>query len=93
MAANMIGYRKRAIIVSTGIFDLVMNNPEIVSRSEPYETEEGCLSLTGVRKTRRFKNIEVRYQDTSFKTQIQKFNGFTAQIIQHEMDHLEGIII
>ena len=93
MAANMIGYRKRAIIVSTGIFDLVMNNPEIVSRSEPYETEEGCLSLTGVRKTRRFKNIEVRYQDTSFKTQIQKFSGFTAQIIQHEMDHLEGIII
>ena len=93
MAANMIGYRKCSIIVSTGIFDLIMNNPVIVSRSEPYEAEEGCLSLDGVRKTTRYKKIEVRYQDASFKEQRQSFSGFTAQIIQHEMDHLEGKII
>ncbi|MBR0145622.1 MAG: peptide deformylase [Eubacterium sp.] len=93
MAANMIGYRKRAIIVSTGVFDLVMNNPVIVSRSEPYETEEGCLSLVGVRKTKRYRNIEVKYQDTSFRMQTRKFSGFVAQIIQHEVDHLEGVII
>ena len=93
MAANMIGYRKRSIIVSMGLFDLVMNNPEIVSKTEPYETEEGCLSLDGVRKTTRYKNIEVRYQDTSFKEQKQKFSGFVAQVIQHEIDHTEGRII
>ena len=93
MAANMIGYRKCSIIVSMGLFDLVMNNPEIVSKTEPYETEEGCLSLDGVRKTTRYKNIEVRYQDTSFKEQKQKFSGFVAQVIQHEIDHTEGKII
>ena len=93
MAANMIGYRKRSIIVSTGFYDLVMNNPVILSKSNPYETEEGCLSLNGVRKTTRYREIEVRYQDVSFKEQKQKFNGFIAQIIQHEMDHLDGIII
>ena len=93
MAANMIGYRKRSIIVSTGFYDLVMNNPIILSKAEPYETEEGCLSLDGVRKTTRYRKIEVRYQDVYFKEQRQSFNGFIAQIIQHEMDHLEGIII
>ena len=93
MAANMIGYKKRSIIVSTGFYDLVMNNPVILSKSNPYETEEGCLSLNGVRKTTRYREIEVRYQDVSFKEQKQKFSGFIAQIIQHEMDHLDGIII
>lgn len=93
MAANMIGYKKRSIIVSTGFYDLVMNNPVILSKSNPYETEEGCLSLNGVRKTTRYREIEVNYQDVSFKEQKQKFSGFIAQIIQHEMDHLDGIII
>ena len=93
MAANMIGYRKRSIIVSTGFYDLVMNNPIILSKAGPYETEEGCLSLDGVRKTTRYRKIEVRYQDVHFKEQRQSFNGFIAQIIQHEMDHLDGVII
>ena len=93
MAANMIGYRKRSIIVSTGFYDLVMNNPIILSKADPYETEEGCLSLDGVRRTTRYRKIEVRYQDVYFKEQRQSFNGFIAQIVQHEMDHLDGIII
>ena len=93
MAANMIGYKKRSIIVSTGFIDLIMNNPVILNKSGPFETEEGCLSLDGVRKTTRYRNIEVRYQDALFKEQKQKFNGFVAQIIQHEMDHLEGKLI
>ena len=93
MAANMIGYKKRTIIVSMGILDLILNNPVIISKSGEYETEEGCLSLDGTRKTTRYKDIEVEYEDINFKKQIQKFNGFPAQIVQHEMDHLEGIII
>ena len=93
MAANMIGYKKRTIIVSMGIVDLVMNNPVIISKSGEYEAEEGCLSLEGTRKTTRYKDIEVEYEDTSFKKQKQKFTGFLAQIVQHELDHLEGIII
>ena len=93
MAANMIGYKKRTIIVSMGIVDLVMNNPVIISKSGEYEAEEGCLSLEGTRKTTRYKDIEVEYEDTSFKKQKQKFTGFPAQIVQHEMDHLEGKII
>ena len=93
MAANMIGYRKRSIIVSTGFYDLVMNNPIILRKSNPYKTEEGCLSLDGVRKTTRYREIEVRYQDVSFRERRQSFSGFIAQIIQHEMDHLDGIII
>ena len=70
-----------------------MNNPVIISKSGEYEAEEGCLSLEGTRKTTRYKDIEVEYEDTSFKKQKQKFTGFPAQIVQHEMDHLEGIII
>lgn len=93
MAANMIGYKKRTIIVSMGFMDLIMNNPVILSKADPYETEEGCLSLLGARKTTRYKEIEVEYEDINFKKQRQKFSGFTAQIIQHEMDHLEGVII
>ena len=93
MAANMIGYKKQTIIVSLGIADLIMHNPVIIGKSGEYETEEGCLSLTGTRKTTRYKEIEVKYQDINFKEQTQKFSGFPAQIIQHEVDHLEGIII
>lgn len=70
-----------------------MFNPVIVKRSGPFETEEGCLSLTGVRRTRRYKEIEVEYQDMQFQRRRQKFSGWTAQIIQHECDHLEGILI
>ena len=93
MAANMIGYRKRTIIVSLGIVDLIMINPVIISKNGEYETEEGCLSLQGKRKTKRYKDIEVKFMDTGFNEQKQKFSGYVAQIIQHECDHLEGIII
>ena len=93
MAANMIGYKKRIIIVSMGFADLVMQNPIIKAKSGKYETEESCLSLTGMRKTERYQNIEVEYLDISFKKQKQKFTGLGAQIIQHEMGHLGGIII
>ena len=89
----MIGYKKRIIIVNMGFADLVMQNPVIKAKSGKYETEESCLSLTGRRKTERYQNIEVEYFDISFKKQKQKFSGYAAQIIQHEMDHLEGIII
>ena len=93
MAANMIGQRKRIIIVNLGFVNVVMFNPVIVKKDTPYETEEGCLSLTGVRKTTRYQNIEVEYLDSSWKKHRQSFSGWTAQIIQHECDHLEGIII
>ena len=76
-----------------GILDIIMHNPVIVSKSGEYETEEGCLSLTGTRKTKRYKDIEVKYRDEGFKEQSLKLTGFPAQIVQHEMDHLEGIII
>ena len=93
MAANMIGVKKRIIIVNIGFMNVVMYNPVILKKDTPYETEEGCLSLEGVRKTTRYQNIEVEYQDVSWKKQRQKFSGWTAQIIQHEVDHLSGIII
>ena len=93
MAANMIGYKKRIIIVSTGMIDIVMVNPIIIQKSQPFDTEEGCLSLEGTRRTKRFKKIKVKYMDESFQPQTSLFEGWTAQIIQHECDHLEGIII
>ncbi len=93
MAANMIGYRKRMIIVSMGLSDVVMINPAIIQKSQPYQTEEGCLSLQGVRKTRRFKKIKVQYLDESFQKHTQEYEGHIAQIIQHECDHLDGILI
>lgn len=93
MAANMIGVNKRVIIVNMGFVDVVMFNPVLIKEDTPYETEEGCLSLTGVRKTTRYENIEVEYLDMNWKKQRQKFRGWTAQICQHELDHLEGIII
>lgn len=93
MAANMIGYKKSTIIVSIGIMDLIMHNPVIIKKTGPFEAEEGCLSLDGTRKTTRYKDIEVKYQDINFKEKVQKFSGFPAQIVQHEVDHLDGIII
>ena len=93
MAANMIGYRKNMIIVATGLADIVMINPKITAKAEPYETEEGCLSLPGTRKTTRYKKITVKYQDKKFEEHTQNFSGYIAQIIQHECDHLEGILI
>ncbi len=93
MAANMIGVNKRVIIVNMGFVDVVMFNPVLIKKDTPYETDEGCLSLTGVRKTTRYENIEVEYLDMNWKKQRQKLSGWTAQICQHELDHLEGIII
>ena len=93
MAANMIGENKRIIIIAADIMDLVMVNPTIIEKEGKYETEEGCLSLTGQRKTTRYQKICVKYQNEHFQWKEAEFEGLYAQIIQHEMDHLEGIII
>lgn len=93
MAANMIGIKKNVIIVNMGLLNVVMFNPVITKKDTPYETEEGCLSLEGVRKTTRYQNIEVEYYDFSWKKKKQKLSGWTAQICQHEIDHLSGRII
>ena len=93
MAANMIGVKKNIIIVNMGLIDVVMFNPVIISRRGRYETEEGCLSLEGVRKTTRYQEIEVEYYDSSWKKQRQKLSGWTAKIAQHEIDLLSGKII
>ena len=93
MAANMIGVCKRIICVSVGPMVLTMLNPVIVKKSGAYEAEEGCLSLAGVRKTTRYQTIEVEWQDASFRKTRTRYEGWTAQIIQHEVDHLEGILI
>ena len=93
MAANMIGVSKRIIAFDNEGTYMVMFNPEIVKSSDRYEAEEGCLSLTGIRKTKRWKSIKVQYQNEQFQTRFKTFTGWTAQIIQHEIDHCEGIII
>ncbi|MCR5756067.1 MAG: peptide deformylase [Acetatifactor sp.] len=93
MAANMIGVRKRIIVVAMGPFMFAMINPVITKKSGKYETEESCLSLDGVRPCTRYKVIEVDYLDQNFKPQHGKYTDFTAQIIQHEIDHFEGILI
>ncbi|CEN80125.1 peptide deformylase [Paraclostridium sordellii] len=93
MAANMIGVKKRILVFSVGSIIVPMINPVILKKEKPYEVEESCLSLIGFRKTIRYENIEVEYLDINFKKHKQVFNGFTAQIIQHEVDHFEGIII
>ena len=93
MAANMIGVRKRIIAFDNEGSYMVMFNPEIVKKSGAYETEEGCLSLAGVRKCMRYQEIEVQYQDINFKQQRQMYSGWIAQIIQHEIDHCCGILI
>lgn len=93
MAANMIGVTKRIIVFDNNGKYEEMLNPEIIDRKDSYEAQEGCLSLSGVRTTKRYKKIKVRWQNRSFQWRIKTFEGFTAQIIQHEVDHLEGILI
>lgn len=93
MAANMIGIKKRILVFAVGNIIVPMVNPVILKKEKEYETEESCLSLTGFRKTMRYETIEVEYFDRNFKKHKEIFTGFTAQIIQHEMDHFEGIII
>ena len=93
MAANMIGVRRCIIAVDNDGEYLVMLNPELLKCSGPYEMEEGCLSLTGTRPAKRYKSIKVRWQDMELKPRIKTFTGFTAQIIQHELDHCRGVLI
>lgn len=93
LAANMIGELKNIIVVHTELMDFVMYNAKIIKKSNPYEVEEGCLSLDGQRKTIRYESIRVQYRDASFTNQINDFYGFTAQIIQHELDHCNGTLI
>ena len=93
MAANMIGVNKRVIVFDNEGTYMVIFNPEIVKKSEPYQAEEGCLSLSGVRKIKRWKSIKVQYQNEKFQTRFKTFTGWTAQIIQHEINHCDGIII
>ena len=93
MAANMIGVRKRIIAFDDEGGYTVMLNPEIVRRADRYEAEEGCLSLTGVRRVQRWRSIKVRYQNMAFQTRLKIFTGWTAQIIQHELDHCNGVLI
>ncbi|MEK3713762.1 peptide deformylase [Paenibacillus sp. FSL R7-0333] len=94
MAADMIGVNKRIIAIRVEQqLTLSMINPVIVKRTRPYDTEEGCLSLEGVRPTKRYDYIEVEYLDYNFKKHRDSFTGFTAQVIQHEVDHCEGIVI
>lgn len=93
MAANMIGVAKRIIAFDNEGSYMVMFNPEIVKSAQPYETEEGCLSLPGIRKTKRYRSIKVRYQNEDFSVRLKTFTGWTAQIIQHEIDHCNGILI
>ena len=93
MAANMIGVNKRIIAFDSEGEYMVMFNPVIIKQSGPYEAEEGCLSLTGTRKTKRYQSIKVQWQNEKFQTRLKTFTGWTAEIIQHEIDHCEGIII
>ena len=93
MAANMIGVNKRIIAFDNGGEYMVMFNPVIVRQSGMYEAEEGCLSLTGTRRTKRFQTIKVQWQNEKFQTRLKTFTGWTAEIIQHEIDHCEGILI
>ena len=93
MAANMIGVNRRIIAFDNEGTYQVMFNPEIVKKSGPYEAEEGCLSLTGTRRAKRWQSIKVRWQNERFQERLKTFTGWTAQIIQHEIDHCEGIVI
>ena len=92
MAANMIGVAKRIIVFDDEGTYTLMYNPEIVKCSQPYEAEEGCLSLPGSRKAKRYRSIKVRYQNPDFAVRLKTFTGWTAQIIQHEIDHCNGIL-
>ena len=93
LAANMIGVNKRIIAFDNDGSYMVMFNPEIIKKSGPYDAEEGCLSLAGIRPAKRWKSIKVRWQNEKFQERLKTFTGWTAQIIQHEIDHCEGILI
>ena len=93
MAANMVGVLKRIIVFFDNEKCKVMQNPEILSAKGAYETREGCLSLSGQRNTKRYKTVKVKYKDENFRDRICSFSGFTAQVIQHEIDHCNGILI
>ena len=93
MAANMIGVNKSIIVVATGPFQFAMINPVITKKSGEYKTEEGCLSLDSIRPCIRYEEIEVDYLDSNFNKKHDKYTGFTAQIIQHEIDHCNGVVI
>ena len=93
MAANMIGVNKRIIAFENGGKYMIMLNPVIIKKHDPYEAEEGCLSLVGTRKTERWRSIRVQWQNEKLQNRAKTFTGFTAEIIQHEIDHCEGIII
>ena len=93
MAANMIGVSRRVIAFDNEGAYMVMFNPEIVKSSGPYTAEEGCLSLDGLRKAKRYRSIKVQYQNEQFQTRLKTFTGWTAQIIQHEIDHCNGVLI
>ena len=93
MAANMIGKRKRIIVMAKGPIAVAMINPVILSASGEYETEEGCLSLEGVRKTKRYRSIRLKWQDVQMKEHVGTLDGFQAQIVQHEIDHCDGKLI
>lgn len=93
MAANMIGVNKRIIVFDNEGKYMAMFNPEIIKKSDPYQAEEGCLSLLGVRPAKRWKSIKVKYQNEQFQVRLKTFTGWTAQIIQHEVDHCDGIVI
>lgn len=93
LAANMIGYQKRIIVISMGFVDLVMFNPQIIAQAGPYQTEESCLSLVGSRKIRRYQSITVEYLDMNWRKKSLALTDFPAQIVQHELDHCQGILI
>ena len=93
MAANMIGVQKRIIVMVRGPLVIAMLNPKMLQGSGEYEPEEGCLSLTGTRKAKRYRSIKVQYQNEQFQTRLKTYTGWTAQIIQHEIDHCNGILI
>ena len=93
MAANMIGVARRIIVFDNEGEYMTMFNPEIIKSSQPYEAEEGCLSLAGTRRAKRYRSIKVRYRNEAMQERIKTFTGWTAQIIQHEIDHCNGILI
>lgn len=93
MAANMIGVNKRIIVFDNGGEYMLMFNPVIIRQSGAYEAEEGCLSLSGTRRVKRFRTIKVQWQNEKFQTRLKTFTGWTAEIIQHEIDHCEGVLI
>ena len=93
MAANMIGVLRRIVAVDDGGKDLLLLNPEILRAQDPFEAEEGCLSLSGTRKVRRYGSIKVRYCNEKFQVRVRTFTGWTAQILQHEIDHCNGVLV